>query len=146
MRKRNSTTMIGRVRLKSKSAAFSKAREGGAKTKEREVAARVMDLSFESWSLRFGVMVWREGSLGVEGRELVGTRIMGFEEAMIIEAIAMVIFGGSLPLSLCVFVFVLFWLNGELSDLSREREKEDLGMEEVYLNSLPHNLDRKSVV
>ncbi|RHN70624.1 hypothetical protein MtrunA17_Chr3g0137571 [Medicago truncatula] len=81
--------MIGRVRLKSKSAAFSKAREGGAKTKEREVAARVMDLSFESWSLRFGVMVWREGSLGVEGRELVGTRIMGFEEAMIIEAIAM---------------------------------------------------------
>lgn len=62
----------------------------------------------------------------MEGRELVGTRIMGFEEAMIIEAIAMVIFGGSLPLSLCVFVFVLlFWLNGELSelsDLSRERE------------------------
>jgi len=98
MRKRNSTTMIGRVRLKSKSAAFSKAREGGAKAKEREVAARVMDLSFESWSLRFGVMVgreiWREGSLGVEGREFVGTRIMGFEEAMIIEAIAMVIFGG----------------------------------------------------
>lgn len=106
MRKRNSTTMIGRVRLKSKSAAFSKAREGGAKAKEREVAARVMDLSFESWSLRFGVMVgreiWRLGSLGVE--EFVGTRIMGFEEAMIIEAIAMVIFGGSLPLSACVCV------------------------------------------
>jgi len=109
MRKRNSTTMIGRVRLKSKSAAFSKAKEGGAKTKEREVAARVMDLSFEIWSLRFGVIVgreiWREGSLGMEGREFVGTRIMGFDEAMIIVAIAMVILEDLslyLSLSLCV--------------------------------------------
>lgn len=143
MRKRNSTTMIGRVRLKSKSAAFSKAREGGAKAKEREVAARVIDLSFESWSLRFGVMVgreiWRLGSLGVEeGREFVGTRIMGFEEAMIIEAIAMVIFGGSLPRSACVclccFGLVVRGVIGV--DVKRIWEME------VYLNSLPHDFMR----
>lgn len=98
MRKRNSTTMIGRVRLKSKSAAFSNAKEGGAKAKESEVVARVRFLSFESWSLSLGVMVgseiWSWGSFGVDGREFVGTRIMGFEEAMIIVAIVRVFFFG----------------------------------------------------
>lgn len=106
MRRRNSTIMIGRVKLKSKRAAFSIAREGGAKAKESDVAARVIDLSFEIWSLSLGLMVgseiWSMGSLGVGGeREIVGTRIMGLEDAMIIVAIARVIWRISYARSVC---------------------------------------------
>lgn len=91
--------MIGRVRLKSNRAAFSIASEGGAKASEKEVAvapSRVADLSFEIWCLSFWLMVsgilgseiWSMGSLGVGERAVVGTRIMGFEEAIIALAMA----------------------------------------------------------
>lgn len=96
--------MIGRVRLKSKRAAFSisSARDGGAK--EREVAARrEKDLRAEEGERER--MCWSLGSLGILGREIweiwgVGLgkgreevgEMRGFEEAMIM--LAMVECGG----------------------------------------------------
>lgn len=95
MRSRNSTIMIGRVRLKSKRAAFSisSARDGGAK--EREVAARrEKDLRAEEGERER--MCWSLGSLGILGREIWGVglgkgreevgEMRGFEEAMIMLA------------------------------------------------------------
>ena len=96
--------MMGRVRLKSKSAAFSisSAREGGAKANE-VAARRERDLrvgmeeervwGFGRESLRVGILgrvMWRMGSLGegVGGGELVETGIKDLEEAIIMLAMA----------------------------------------------------------
>lgn len=90
--------MIGRVKLKSKRAAFSisSARDGGAKARE-EAARRERDLRVEgtrdkSW----GLQILRRGVLGSEicstgtlgGGEMEETGIRGFEEAMIMLAMA----------------------------------------------------------
>lgn len=87
--------MIGRVKLKSKSAAFSisAAREGGAKDKEVSVK-REMDLrvdgicwDFKSFGREICGICW---SLGLEGREddVIMVKIIGFEGAMIMLAMA----------------------------------------------------------
>lgn len=84
--------MIGSVRLKSKSAAFSisAASDGGAKASELAAAAaprRERDFGFSFGRLRAGTL-GSGGSLGVGGRELVVTGIMHLEEAMIKLAMA----------------------------------------------------------
>lgn len=98
MRSRNSTIMIGRVKLKSKRAAFSisTAREGGAKASE-VAARRERDLRVEGARDRiwgFGILtignlgseIWRTGILGVG--EMEETGISDLEEAMIMLAMA----------------------------------------------------------
>lgn len=93
--------MIGRVKLKSKRAAFSisSAREGGAKDREVTVK-REMDLRVAEenericWDFKnfgvgiFGIESWELcWSFGLEGKvDAMGT--IGFEEAMIMLAMA----------------------------------------------------------
>ncbi|KAE8701594.1 hypothetical protein F3Y22_tig00110540pilonHSYRG00058 [Hibiscus syriacus] len=99
MRSKNWTIMMGRVKLKSKSAAFSisAASEGGAKDKEVSVK-REMDLRVGiCWVFKsFGVGIFgREScgifwSLGFEGEEEATMVITGFEEAIIMLAMASV--------------------------------------------------------
>ncbi len=84
---------MGRVRLKSKRAAFSiaSAREGGAKASElapnMESDLRDRTWGFEIENLTLGSGIWRMGILGVGERELVETGIKHLEEAIIMLAI-----------------------------------------------------------
>lgn len=84
---------MGRVRLKSKSAAFSNssAREGLAKTSGAIPPRRDSIWGFEigSFSFKVGALgseIWRMGSFGVGERELVQTGTRGFVEAIIMFA------------------------------------------------------------
>lgn len=102
MRNKNWTIMMGRVKLKSKRAAFSisTAREGGAKDKEvtvkREIDLRVAEQSEGiCWVFKnFGVGSFgREScgiclSLGLEKDDEAEMEITGFEEAIIMLAMA----------------------------------------------------------
>lgn len=103
MRNKNWTIMMGRVKLKSKRAAFSisAAREGGAKDKvvtvKREIDLRVVDESEGiCWVFKnFGVGSFgREScgiclSLGLEKKDdEAAMEITGFEEAIIMLAMA----------------------------------------------------------
>ena len=100
MRTKNSTMIIGSVKLKSKSAAFSisSAKEGGVKVKE-VAAMREKDLRVEverarSWGLVILRILGKEScgiwSLGLvlAGREEEGRVMRGLEEAMIMLAMA----------------------------------------------------------
>ena len=100
MRTKNSTMIIGSVKLKSKSAAFSisSAKEGGAKVKE-VAAMRERDLRVEverdrSWGLvilrilgKESCGIWNLG-LVLVGREEEERVMRGLEEAMIMLAMA----------------------------------------------------------
>ena len=143
MRNKNSATMIGRVRLKSKSAAFSIStdREGGARVSE-VAATRDRDLSVEVESLRswcfviFGVgslgsVIWDMESLGfgvVESEGVGGVKVL--VEAMIMLAMPAYCFTVT-DMSLfvllgereCVFVYCVIWLVSE-KDVWGERGVE----------------------
>ena len=137
--------MIGRVRLKSKSAAFSIStdREGGARVSE-VAATRDRDLSVEVESLRswcfviFGVgslgsVIWDIESLGfgvVESEGVGGVKVL--VEAMIMLAMPAYCFTVT-DMSLfvllgerecvCVFVYCVIWLVSE-KDVWGERGVE----------------------
>ncbi|CAI9784944.1 unnamed protein product [Fraxinus pennsylvanica] len=103
MRNKNSATIIGSVKLKSKSAAFSNssAKEGGACERENEAAARMTETDLREEGVKerswwgFGIMgraiLGRALILGLK-EGIVGVDVIGaldMEEAMIMFAISM---------------------------------------------------------
>lgn len=123
MRRRNSTAMIGRVRLKSKRAAFSisAASEGDAKAKEEAIRERdlmvvvegivrvFVSFGREIWNLGFGVVVvvW-SGSFGSG---------FAFVEAMIMFAMAAFAFLFS---GLLILLFLIKLIFNECVEMVRK--------------------------
>lgn len=100
MRNKNSAAIIGSVKSKSKSAAFSNssAKEGGACESEKEVAARITEMDLREEAVRerswWGFGILGKANLGrtlilveeqVEGVDVIGA----LEEAMIMFAISL---------------------------------------------------------